>query len=85
MVHCSKTININGFEVPEPEREPLPIGTMYWSPYICTVSTNLVVGNYWGSHTVDNDLLNAGLVHLTKEAAELHAKALLSFTQLKEA
>ena len=80
-----KTININGFEVPEPEREPLPIGTMYWSPYICTVSTNLVVGNYWGSHTVDNDLLNAGLVHLTKEAAELHAKALLSFTQLKEA
>jgi hypothetical protein len=30
---------------------------------------------------MDFDTLNKGLIHLTKEAAMLHAKALLSFTQ----
>ena len=73
-----KTISINGFEVPEPLREAPKIGQSY---FIAEISNESVVSITWGNDEIDNRWFSRGLIHLTKEAAELHAKALLSFTQ----
>ena len=71
-----KVININGYEVPEPVREPLADETIYWLVDICSSP----VSYRWSRHEADYRCLEAGLIHLTKEAAELHRTALLSFT-----
>ena len=77
-----QTITINGFEVPEPVREPLIYGTRY---YVANLGMdNYCYGFTWTGDHFDNKCLNRGIIHLTKEAAELHATALLSFTQLNE-
>jgi hypothetical protein len=73
-----KTININGYEVPEPLSN-LVITERYYLPY-------LPDGNIY-EFTFDNSIINSnrwvtlGLVHKTREAAELHLEALLSFTK----
>jgi len=76
-----KTILINGYEVPEPIRN-LPdlgkcrISETVWIPSLSEYpSFALGVGNSYTRVFFDR-----GLCHLTKEAADLHAKALLSFT-----
>jgi hypothetical protein len=79
-----RVIAINGIEVPEPLREKPEIGVTYWYPCITYrgVLDGYRSGNTsWDDDTYDNQMLDAGLIHLTKEAAELHAKALLSFTK----
>lgn len=75
-----KTININGFEVPEPEREELACGVLYFVPAFASYSYG--VRNSWQNDYADKHYLENGLVHLTREAADLHAKALLSFTKI---
>jgi hypothetical protein len=81
-----KTININGHEVPEPVREPLCSGDKY---YLVDVTYELdfcdeLTPWEWDGDEADKRWLSCGLIHLTKEAAEAHAKALLSFTKIKE-
>jgi hypothetical protein len=74
-----RTININGFEVPKPVREPLQNGKRFY------VADIFCQEKYWESTWRGYDLhlraLREGIIHLTREAAELHAKALLSFTE----
>jgi len=76
-----KTININGYEVPEPIRDLPDLGKpgvseTVWIPSLSEYpSFALGVGNSYTRVFFDK-----GLCHLTKEAADLHAKALLSFT-----
>lgn len=76
-----KTININGFEVPEPVREPLNEGNRY---YMADTTSLMNTEFVWDNDETDYNALEAGIIHLTKEAAELHAKALLSFTRKKD-
>ena len=75
------TIHINGFEVPEPCREPLEAGTHYYMPDLVGSVDDLNGGGWfgseWGDDDIDHTRLKAGIVHLTKEAADMHAKALL--------
>ncbi|MEX9770835.1 hypothetical protein WEU31_13960 [Morganella morganii] len=72
-----RTIDINGHQVPEPVREPLKIGQEYWR-----VSIPHSVDTFeWEDDDRDNLCLELGLIHLTREAAEAHKSALLSFTQ----
>jgi len=69
-------ININGYEVPEPCREPLEKGQDYYLTMLDGYSRLL-----WSGHSVDLRRLNSGIYSTrTREAAELHGKALLSFT-----
>lgn len=75
-----KTININGFEVPEPIRE-CPPSTR--NVYVVDFSYPGNIKEYY----IDDDNFDVywysnGLVHLTKENALLHANALLSFFKL---
>jgi hypothetical protein len=74
-----KTININGFEVPEPVKQALEEGTRY---YVASLRT--IYDYAWKNDHADNELLRSRLIHLTKEAAKLHKEALLSFMLVKE-
>lgn len=70
-----KTITVNGFEVPEPVREELKCGGSYYVP-------NVITDGLWAISTwkgVDRDYrnLDRSLIHLTKESAIAHAKAML--------
>jgi len=72
-----KTININGFEVPEPLRKRPGIGAMI---YYARLGEQLGPIQWTGS-SMDCERFSHGLVHLTKEAAQKHIDALLSFTR----
>lgn len=83
MKHKPTTININGYEVPEPVRSPLERGKTYWIPAI--MFYNQMYDNHvWGGDSFDVYFLNRGLIHLTEEAASKHAEALLSFTRIEK-
>lgn len=71
-----RTININGFEVPEPLRHEPSDGTDY---YVLDMSE--VSEMKWTSDVSEYQWLKAGIIHLTREAAEKHLEALLSFTK----
>ena len=73
----TKTILINGHEVPEPCRTPLEIGDAYWT---FTFFFAGVIEVYWGGDSEDHNAFKNGFIHLTKEAAEKHLNALKSFT-----
>ncbi|EBN0073232.1 hypothetical protein ZZ27_24995 [Salmonella enterica subsp. enterica serovar Virchow] len=70
-------IDINGHQVPEPVREPLKIGRVYWLARI----HGAVDSFEWEGDHACRAWLERGLIHLTKEAADIHIAALLSFTQ----
>ena len=73
-----RTININGFLVPEPLRDGLEIGGVY---FLADCICNEIEEYRWSGSDIALLWLPSGLLHSTKEAAELHAKALLSFTR----
>ena len=77
----SRTININGFEVPEPLRIKPKKDTYYFKPALNNPQSP--IRYRWRDDSQDHYNLNAGLVHLTKEAAVLHGIALLSFMKQK--
>lgn len=70
-----RTIRIGGIDVPEPVREALKVGTEY---FIADISGSDLYGRTtWRDDIIDVRWLKAGLVHLTREAAIEHAKALI--------
>lgn len=73
-----KTININGYEVLEPVRTKLNEEDAYYIPD--ALGYAFYISDWWSDTDQDLEFLNLGLIHLTKEAAIQHAKALLSFT-----
>jgi hypothetical protein len=75
-----KTITINGHEVPEPMRVAPEYGKEYWIASL--TSPMLVTVSQWDSTQSDSSWFSRGICHSTKEAAEAHAKALLSFTKV---
>lgn len=74
-----KTITINGREVPEPLREAPAEGTQVWHP--CLYGGALADMSTWHDGVMLLESFRRGLCHATREAAELHARALLSFTK----
>jgi len=72
-----KFILINGFEVPEPIRESMELRTTYW---VAAHTASKIYSLKWENRWEERLLLKKGICHSTKEAAELHANALLSFT-----
>lgn len=75
-----KTININGHEVPEPLRE-ITDGEGYW--LADTGDEDYALETSWEGTSTEYSWLRRGLCHATKEAAQAHAKATVSFTELK--
>lgn len=69
-----KTIVVNDIEVPEPVREPLKVGEVYW---ICT-GIDAVVEATWYASGFDDKRLALGLIHRTKKDAEAAREAMLA-------
>lgn len=73
-----KTITVNGFEIPEPVREELILGQYYFIPSPTNFEEeDLFEDYYWDSDRNDKSFLERGVIHLTKENAIAHAKAML--------
>ena len=77
-----KTIRIGEYDVPEPVREPLEEDKEYWG--VDPMAQELAWKYKWHNALFCNLRLRRGLIHLTKEAAVIHAKALLSLTKAAE-
>lgn len=77
-----KTIRIGEYDVPEPVREPLEDDKEYWG--IDPTAEELAWKYTWNNALFCNLMLRRGLIHLTKEAAVIHAEALLSLTKAAE-
>jgi hypothetical protein len=73
-----RTININGYEVPEPIRVKPSLGDKFYTVYL---SADIVECFTFEDSMTCNRWFNQGLAHKTREAAELHLEALLSFTK----
>lgn len=67
--------------VPMPEREALKQGQPYWLPNLCFPEESVRVK--W-SNEADLIWLNNGLIHLNKEAAIAHGKALVELSKKKD-
>ncbi|OTA16544.1 hypothetical protein Xbed_03471 [Xenorhabdus beddingii] len=75
-----RTIRIGLMDVPEPVREPLELDATYYVPRLH--STSAITAIYrWDGVCFDNAMLERGFVHLDRESAEIHARALISLTQ----
>ena len=74
------TININGFEVPEPLRKEPNYGDEYYTLGALNQNRKFL----WQGTALDVRRLQLGLVHLTAEPAMIHTKALVSFTALPD-
>ena len=72
-------VNINGFEVPEPMREAPKLKTRFW--LTDPLNNSGISTCTWHDGVMDKAWLSLGICHSTKEAATIHAKALLSFTR----
>ena len=77
-----KTIRIGEYDVPEPVREPLEDDKEYWG--VDPMAEELAWKYKWDNASFCNKMFRRGLIHLTKEAAVIHAKALLSLTKAAE-
>lgn len=73
-----KTIDINGIEVPEPYRGEMRDGDTYYSPFLPDSSLCYT----WESDEFHKKMQELGMVHLSKEAAIIHAEALASLTKM---
>lgn len=71
-------IEINGHQVPEPVRSRLQDNEIYYYPVVSL--RDLFYESSWEGDERDLNRLRAGIIHLSREAAITHAKALLSFT-----
>jgi len=72
---------LNGVEFPAPEREAPKQGAVYWYP-TPTSSWSLAAWSIWKGEG-EKYLLRNGLVHLTEEAAEAHARAMLAAKEVE--
>lgn len=75
-----RTIQIGDREVPEPLREAPAYGTRYWVPDLFRKTTDAANPMMWDSGKSDRLWLARGLVHLTEEAAQAHAEALIALS-----
>ena len=70
----AKMVKYDGgsIEFPEPARVELEHNKQYWAATI-----NGIDPDYWTGHSADFDLLDVGLIQLTKEGAEKQSEALV--------
>jgi hypothetical protein len=79
-----KTIRIGNYDVPEPLRiAPEEGAKVYLVDLGISTSSKVACYSYSRQIVANEFFLQRGLLHLNKEAAELHAKALLSFTTME--
>jgi hypothetical protein len=73
-----KTINIAGYEVPEPCKVSLELGQDYFVP---NLSTTGATRHTWAGSYTDFRFLDSNLVHLDQRSASVHGYALLEVSK----
>ena len=73
-----KTIRIGEYDVPEPMRVEPEEDAEFFLPAVLLSRKHILCS--WAGHPEQYEHLAAGFCHSTAEAAELHAKALISLT-----
>lgn len=73
-----KTIRIGDYDVPEPMRVEPEEDAEFFLPAVLLSRKHILCS--WAGHPEQYEHLAAGFCHSTAEAAELHAKALISLT-----
>ncbi|MDO4894990.1 hypothetical protein [Moraxella sp.] len=77
---AQEMITISNVSFPKPESEPLKNGTEYWVAEPSYLRYMEAKSSCWADDDLDRDFLHRGLVHLTKENAIAHAKALIKLS-----
>ncbi|MDC9591783.1 hypothetical protein PSI23_21510, partial [Xenorhabdus sp. XENO-10] len=77
-----RTIRIGDMDIPEAVKNPDKLNNelRYYVPSI-TSGNQDYYAYFWKNDAIDNERLNSGIIHLDKESALLHAKALIALTQ----
>ena len=76
----TRTININGHEVPEPYRGEMFEGQIYYTPLLGFKSKWM--REEWSNSEHNQLSMTIGLIHFDNYAAIAHAEALESFTKM---
>ena len=74
-----KMIRCGEMEFPEPMRVAPELDTRFW---LATTLEDVLVYR-WENDAFDQKVLSRGICHLTEEAAEAHARALIALTEVK--
>ena len=77
-----RTININGIEVPEPLREAPKHNE--WFYHASITERSFCAEDQWIGSMGNKNKFNRGLIHSTGKAAEIHGRALASFTGVSD-
>ena len=75
-----ETITIGDVSFPKPESKPLEVGTEYWIAHTAYSVYTTLCAYRWSNDPCDSMFLKRGLVHLSKENAVAHAKALIKLS-----
>lgn len=83
--HCvfrlaQEMITIGDVSFPKPESEPLKNGTEYWVAEPSYKHYTSHDANNWADDDLDKNYLRRSLVHLSRENAIAHAKALIKLS-----
>lgn len=73
-------ITIGDVSFPKPESEPPELGTEYWIAEASYEYYATTIPILWGDDSQDRIFLKRGFVHLTRENAIAHAKALIKLS-----
>ena len=72
-------ITIGDVSFPKPESKAPEIGVRYFMTYLS--ARTFFAHHYWDGGEIDQGFLKAGLVHLSRENAIAHAKALIKLSR----
>lgn len=71
---------LGGLEFPLPEGISPNLGSKYYSPNVAN-KEDLFFYTRWSGGAIDFTRLNAGVIHLSREGAIMHAEALIAATK----
>lgn len=74
-----RTFPIGEWEAPLPETTAPQVGQYYYAPEL--MMEGFTCAYTWRGDAIDNRILARGLLHLTKEAAFKHGRALAAFSE----
>ena len=77
-----KMITCRNLEFPEPMRVVPGNYDDYWIPQVTSSTTTICLR--WANNDYDRRVFKRGFCHTTQAAAEAHARALISLTEIKE-
>ena len=77
---AQEMITIGDVSFPKPESEPPELGTEYWIAEASYEYYATTIPILWGDDSQDRIYLKRGFVHLTRENAIAHAKALIKLS-----